>query len=464
MYAPVDIDESDPTAFLNMPVDQSVFLVADSGRIEQTSTSVPPRQAHERFMEREAAGRRAPGGSDEAEFMAELKQRFTELGADGPPTIKEFNIVEAKRDHGPESAIAAEASRLLDPIVQELAQLGPRGWQRFSAEFAFTISAEVAQLRFWSDDQASLVPVPQSIARLVRQQREVAAAMPAGPWWRLLLTASNGGEMTADYDYGDEPFPDDQLLNPRHYRDDLDAYPRTRVPVWLSGYIAGPVQGRTPKQAATQVATDCEGGRAATATQDVPALPDVWTRWAVLAATFVGVKSEWGPRILPGYGWYENDHRSGSTLYRLPGQRAVLSGGRWNSPLLEAAYNDGQPLPDLYTGAPAWVNDAVLNTRFRNGLLSFCFWWVDGAWYRGTTNTADELALPLPSVWATDRTVQAMIGQTGPDTEDQCRALLIAASDQSATHDEVAAIFTNHPDADVDAAVNELSLAGLLTP
>jgi hypothetical protein len=53
-----------------------------------------------------------------------------------------------------------------------------------------------------------------------------------------------------------------------------------------------------------------------------------------------------------------------------------------------------------------------------------------------------------------------MISQTGPDTEDQCRRLLTAAGDHSATHDEVAAIFTNHPDA--DAAISQLTLAGLV--
>ncbi|HEY9305651.1 MAG TPA: hypothetical protein VIO95_15290, partial [Mycobacterium sp.] len=54
VYAPVDIDESSPVAFLGMPVDRSVFLVGHSGRIEETSTSIPPRRAHERFMEQEA--------------------------------------------------------------------------------------------------------------------------------------------------------------------------------------------------------------------------------------------------------------------------------------------------------------------------------------------------------------------------------------------------------------------------
>jgi hypothetical protein len=55
-----------------------------------------------------------------------------------------------------------------------------------------------------------------------------------------------------------------------------------------------------------------------------------------------------------------------------------------------------------------------------------------------------------------------MSSQTGPDTEDHCRRLLSVASDHTATRDEVAAIFTNHPDADVHAAINQLSVAGLL--
>jgi hypothetical protein len=364
---------------------------------------------------------------------------------------------------GDETPIADQASRLLDPIVQQLAKLGPPSWERFSAVFAFTVSAEVAQLRFWPDDQSPMVPVPQSIAELVRQQREVAAAMPAGPWWRLLLTVTNRGEMTADYDYGDDPFPDDQLLAPEHYRADLAAYPRAHVPVWLAGYLAGPAaQGRDPQQAATTAAGDANAGRTGTPSQDIPLLPDLWSRWAVLAATYVGIASEWGPRIFPGYAWYESDHRSGSTLYLLPGDRAILSGGKWKSALLEAAYNGNQPLPDLYTGAPAWVTDSVLNTRIRNGLLSICFWWADGRWCRGTTDTADELDDALPAVRDPDKTVQTMTSQTGPDTEDHCRRLLTAASEHTATRDEVAAIFANHPNADIDAAINQLSQAGLL--
>lgn len=445
VYAPVEIDESNPAAFLAMPIDRTVFLVGHSGRIEETSTSIPPRQAHERFVAGEATAGRADVVFDE--------EQWPQHDTGGQHTL---NLSD-------QSPVVAEATRLLDPIAEQLAQLGPPDWERFSSVFAFTVSAEVAQLRFWSGDQSGLVPVPVSIAQLVRQQRKVAAGMPAGPWWRLLMTGSNNGEVTAEYDYGDEPFPDDQLLAPEHYRTDIDTYPRARVPTWMAGYIAGPAaQGRDPRRAAIAAAADTDAGRSASISHDLPTLPELWSRWAVLSAAYVGIKSEWGPRINPGFAWYESDRRSGSTLYLLPGDRAVLSGGKWNSALLEAAYNAGQPPPDLYTGAPAWVNDIVLNARIRNGLLSFCFWWADGHWHRGNIDTVDEFDTAGPAIRTIDETVRAMTSQTGAGGEDECRNLLRAASGHTATHSDVAAIFINHPDADIAAATNQLSVAGVL--
>ena len=47
VYAPVDIDDSDPMAFLDIPVGRSIFLVGDSGRIEEVSSSIPPQQARD---------------------------------------------------------------------------------------------------------------------------------------------------------------------------------------------------------------------------------------------------------------------------------------------------------------------------------------------------------------------------------------------------------------------------------
>lgn len=469
VYSPVEVDESDPMAFLEMPVGRSVFLVGDSGRIQEVSSSVPPEQAEAEFTAAERGAAPTNGRSDESEFMAEFERAFNEAASDGPPIVSSFTTVDTPPENGDapagadEAAIAEEASRLLEPIVQQLAQLGPAGWEEFSAEFAFTVSSQIAQLQFTSEDRSGLVPVPQSVAELVSRQREAAARMSAGPWWRLLLTCTNRGEMTVDYDYGDEPFPDDQLVAPEHYLRDLEAYPRSHVPVWLAGYVAGhAAQGRDPRQAAEAEAADAAAGLTAFATNDIPPLRELWARWAVLSAAYAGVGSGWGPRIYPGYGWYESDRRSGCTLYVLPGDRAVLSGGRWNSELLDVAYNGIEPLPDLYTGAPAWVSDVVLNTRNRNGLLTFCYWWSNGQWYRGGTDTSGELGVPLPPVGTAEETVQGMVSQTGPGSEDACEALLTAAVNHNATIAQVAAVFADKPDADVDTAVNQLSLAGVL--
>jgi hypothetical protein len=231
----------------------------------------------------------------------------------------------------------------------------------------------------------------------------------------------------------------------------------------LAGYVAGAAaQGRDPRQAAEAETADVVAGRTATACEDIPPLGELAARWAALSAVYAGVKSSWGPRIFPGYAWYESDHRSGCTLFLLPGDRAVLSGGKWNSELLDAAYNGLEPLPDLYTGAPAWVNDSVLNTRNRNGLLTFCYWWSDGQWYRGDADTSDELEVALPPILTPEDTVRAMISQAGPGVEDECEALLAAAVNRDATPSDVAAVFGDNPDADVAAGVNQLSLAGLL--
>ncbi|WP_166906857.1 hypothetical protein [Mycobacterium sp. DL440] len=476
VYAPVEIDDTDPMAFLDIPVGRSIFLVGDSGRIEEVSSSIPPQQARDQFSAQEPAvqhgGNAQSGGaaSDEAAFMAEFEKQFRLAAADDPSAIADFTIVDeppAPVGDAPSSAdaaTAAEASRLIDSIVQQLAQLGPEGWDEFSAVFAFTVTSQIAQLQFWAQDRTGLVPVPQSIADLVREQREVAARMSAGPWWRLLLNVSNTGQATVDYDYGDEPFPDDQIVAAEHYRNDLDTYPRTQVPVWLAGYTAGPdAQGRDAARAAAAAAADQAAGRTAVATDQIPPLTDLLACWAVLSAAYVGTGSGWGPRIYPGYAWFESDRRSGSTLFLLPGDRAVLSGGKWNSELLDAAYNRGGPLPDLYGGAPAWVNDSVLNTRNRNGLLSFCFWWANGQWYRGAADTSGELDLPVPAIWTPEATVAAMADQTGGATLDRCQALLEVATEGAATVDDVAALFDDRPDAQVYAAANQLSLAGLLT-
>jgi len=468
VYAPVDIDDSDPMAFLDMPVGRSVFLAGDSGRIQEVSSSSPPGQAEAEFTAQERVLQRSNGELDGLEGAAELERQPRPAGSEGLTAVSSFTAAGLSPQEGAlnlngDTATAVDASALIDSIAQQLAELGPAGWEQFSAVFAFTVTSEVAQLRFTSDEGTGLVPVPQSVADLVRLQREIVARTSEGPWWRLVLTRTDRGETTVTYDYGDEPFPDDQLVAPEHYRNDLASHPRSQVPVWLAGYIAGPTaQGRDPRQAAAAEAADAAEGCTATAAPDMPALGDLWARWVALSAVYAGTGAESGPRIYPAHAGYEDENRSGSTLFMLPGDRAVLSGGKWNSELLKAAYNRGKPLPDLYAGAPGWVNDSVLNYLNRNGQLTFCFWWANGQWYRGGTDTSGELDAAVPAILTSDAAVRAMVDQIGPGTEDRCESLLTAASGHTATRDDVAAVFTDTPDADVDAAVNQLSLAGVL--
>ena len=236
VYAPVEVDESDPMAFLDMPVGRSVFLVSDVGRVKEVPSSVPPRQVEELFAAEEAYVRR---GLAEERFLADLRDEVTrrDAASGGAAGIGAFTV-----DSPDEEVVAARASRLLDPIAQQLAALGPPGWDRFVAAFSFTVSAEVAQLRFWCGERSTDVRVPEQTAVLVRRQRHIAGRLPAGPWWRLLIAVHRGpggdARIVTDYDYGDEPLPEEHLLAPAHYRHDLAAYPRAHVPRWLAAHLA----------------------------------------------------------------------------------------------------------------------------------------------------------------------------------------------------------------------------------
>lgn len=196
------------------------------------------------------------------------------------------NRNDAQRD----GELSAEAGRLIEPIVQELAALGPANWERFTAVFAIAGPAEVAQLSFFRAKESVPVQVPVEVMGLVREHRAIAGRMSAGPWWRMRLAVDNRGQVSEQFDYGDEPFPADQLFRPEDYRADIEALPRSRVPVWLAGYIAGPsAQGRDPDEAAASAHADSGAGISEVRTDDIVPLEEAWSRWAVLAAVRAGM-------------------------------------------------------------------------------------------------------------------------------------------------------------------------------
>ncbi|AYF79453.1 hypothetical protein D7D52_28340 [Nocardia yunnanensis] len=356
-------------------------------------------------------------------------------------------------------------------IARELATAAPEGWERVDATFAWTVTDKTWNVVYSAGEQAVRVEPTQSVLLMVQEQRELAARMSEGPWWRMRISLNNTGQVQTDYDYGDEPFPDDQLFPAEAYLADLREYPRERLPIWLAAYVShGGRLLRPPRVAAEQARTDRANEVRGHATTEVfPPLPLMWSHWTTLAAVFVALDAPNGPRMLPALGWFEGPNRSGSTLYVLPGDRAVISGGVLNAPELDAVYNDGALLPRLYAGAPDWVTDAVLNPRAATGQLTFCYWWEDGQWFRGESPDGSGVAAAVPGIWTTGSTVdeilQAMTaaGKSITDATKSAVATLVSAAQAGVvTYETVAAVF-DPAEHDVDSALNQFTLAGLRT-
>ncbi|GAB2562448.1 hypothetical protein [Nocardia heshunensis] len=411
------------------------------------------------------------GGNPDEAFFKDLASAFAEAGGDAAPGI---DIVSHP---GPEAVVdekqtAERARQLTHQIARELAADGPEGWERIDAVFAWTVVAQTWNLTYSANGRAVRAEPSQNALLAVQEQREIAAELPAGPWWRMRLIITNSGEVQTDYDYGDEPFPDDQLFSAEAYRADLEQYPRDRLPVWLAAYVGHEgKQQRSPRVAAEQARIDRgKGIHGEVSTADFPPLPLVWARWTALAAAYAALASPQGPRILPALGWFESSRRSGSTLYVLPGDRAVISGGVWNAPELDAAYNGGKPLPEFYAGAPDWITDAILNPRAASGQLSFCYWWENGRWHRGESPGGQGLVEAVPGIWTAEATVGIIANvlatateQSVSDTVKTSIATLVAAAEAGVVTFETISAAFDPTRFDVDAALNQFSLAGLRT-
>ncbi|WP_328394855.1 hypothetical protein [Nocardia sp. NBC_00416] len=403
-----------------------------------------------------------PAGADAGQ-PADDTSGATEGNA-GVPAVS----ADADADAGADRSDEAGGPDIFERIVDELVAAAPPAWDRLYAEFAVTVSVDSAQAVFSADGVETVGTVPKSAIEAVRAYRDRSVVPGRGPWWRLLIHATSDRVIEIDYDYGAEPFPDDQLFSTETYREDLEVYPRERLPVWLAAYIghAGR-QARSPQRAAASARAD----RAASVWSELvenefPPFPVMWARWATLAAAFVACGSEWGPRILPSSGWFESARRSGATLYVLPGDRAVLSGGVWHAPTLDQVYNGGDAMPKFFAGAPEWVADPVLNSRAASGLLSFCYWWDAGRWYRGESPAADDCAPAVPGVWTggTVADIATRVVSRSRDTAGRSAvaALVSAAEAGSVSEETVIAAFGGAGATDVDGALFQFRLAGLV--
>ncbi|WP_245925224.1 hypothetical protein [Nocardia nova] len=351
---------------------------------------------------------------------------------------------------------------VVDRIAAGLRELAPPGWQRLEASFALTVVTESAL--FVVDDGHGPVrcQVSDEVWASVRRHRQVSAELESEPWWRMVVRA-DAEDVEVVVDHGAEPFPGEQLFAPQAYLADLERYPRGRLPVWLAAYIGrGESQSRPPRAAWDGMRADRSAGvRAVPVTGELPDLRTLWARWAVLASAFVAAGSERGPRIGPSVGVFESAGHSGSTLTLLPGDRAVLSGGVWEAPALDLAYNGGGAMPNVFAGAPDWVADPVLDPRVMTGMLSFCYWWEKGRWYRGGSAPMSECAAALPAVWTADtvaRVVADVVEQSSPDAAE----LLVSAAQAAAvTREAIVQAVGDETEVDVAGALFQFALADL---
>ncbi|WP_159080174.1 hypothetical protein [Nocardia suismassiliense] len=362
----------------------------------------------------------------------------------------------------PAEDYAAEMRRSADQLAAAITDLflpaAPPQWEQLRLGFSVTVAAVSGDAVFLVDDAPVVVEIPTEARELVQALRAITVPPGERAWWQVTLVRGRTGTTSYEFGYGDVAFPVDRLLPTAAYRADLEHFPRERLPVWLAARLRVDAGAQPLPQVLNQARLD---RGPATSVRFLTA-QTVWARWATVAAAAVAIGTEWGPRITGATAVFEGTDGSGSTLHLLPRGRAVLSGGLWNAPELDAAYNDGAQLPEYYAGVPDWLDGSVVNHRAFSGQLSFCYWWDGTNWSSGQSPAPTTIGAAIPCVW-TPATVAdivcAVLGASAsrPAVED----LLTAAESGSVTSDLAEAAFTTEDYTDVPGAWSQLALAGL---
>lgn len=357
-----------------------------------------------------------------------------------------------------EYELRRSADKLATEITELLLPSAPPRWQRLRMRFSVTVAAVSGDAEFLHDDVPTVVEIPTEAGELVQALRALTIAPDERAWWLVSLTREESGAVGYEFGYGDVAFPADRLLPTAAYRADLAQFPRERLPVWLAARLWAENEGRSLP--ATLAAARIERAPA-TPVRFLPA-PTVWARWAVVAAAAVAIGTEWGPRILGATGVFEGTDGSGASLHLLPRGRAVLSGGVWNAPELDAAYNDGAPVPAYYAGAPDWLDDSVLNHRAHTAQLSFCYWWDGAAWSSGQSPAPTTIGPAIPGMWTPETVIDIVCRVLGATaSRPAVAALLTAAESGSVTSALAEAAFHPAEPADLAGAWSQLAVAGL---
>lgn len=363
------------------------------------------------------------------------------------------SATESAEQADPTDKLAADITDLLLPSA-------PPRWRRLRLAFSVTVAAISAEAVFTIDDDTAVtVEVPSAAAELLQVLRMVTLRAEQWPWWHVVFERDQTGTTHYEFGYGDQPFPPDRVLPAAAYRADLAQFPRDRLPVWLAAHLAVDDGSQRLPHLLTRARTDRHTtGRPVRFLDPGTAL----ARWATVASAAVAIGTPWGPRILGSTAIFEATNGSGSTLQLLPGGRAVLSGGIWNAPELDAAYNTGLPVPDYYAGVPDWLDAPVLNHRALTGQLSFCYWWDGANWACGQSPSPTTIGAAIPGLWTPTTVIDIVCGVLGESVSRSAVTDLVTAADAGAvTHELAVAAFDISGDVDLAGAWTQLALAGL---
>lgn len=328
-------------------------------------------------------------------------------------------------------AAGQDPRALVEQVVQSIAQLAPPGWESIHAAFSIAGGAEIANVVISTPGGPVRMPITSDMIEPIRTHRRVSVG-ERGPWLCLRFDCDHTGALQVAFDYGDTEIAPELLLPSEAYSRDFQEFRRPDAPVWLLAHMGN--EGQQLRTAAQARAATTVVGEARVSDDEIPAFAGLWARFAVLSAVCRATDAPVGPRADPAFQVYLGDN-GGCTLARLPGNRAVLSGGRNDSPLLSAAYKGAIAWPDLYRDAPAWLYNLYLDPRAGRGLLSFCYWWDGQHWYRAELTEArpldrgehpwkpaDEIARGVPGVWTAETTatlVKNVLARIGVQPSDK---------------------------------------------
>jgi hypothetical protein len=403
-----------------------------------------------------------------------------ESGPGSDPAALAAESPAAARVSGVSVASAQGPQVLVEEIAQILAESAPPDFTAVYAVFSVAGDAEIVDVVADTPGGVAGVPVAVGAMERARTHRELTVS-EQGPWLRLLLDVYREGTLEVAFDYGDTAIPAEHLLPGEEYLADFERYPRADVALWLIAHMVDEGQQmRSAAQAAADADNEVDTGAAPRVADDeIPPLPDLWPRMAVLAAVCRGSNAPGGPRTDAAFCTHRGD-RGGCTLARLPDGRAVLSGGTDDSVLLTAAYWGVIAFPELYRGAPRWVHSLHLDERAAAGLLSFCYWWDGRHWYRADIaeppdkwSAVDEIISGMPGVWTAASTadmVTGLLALAGVAATDEMAAaagdFVRAAEARVASQLYLGRLFRDSAPAgfDVAEALAQLDVAGVLLP